>query len=485
MLLKTWEFLKSVAGALFEAELPRNRRWVAAVWLLGLYIAGLFWFWIFFQKGTFSMEFEDWSQITAPRLQFLRVALKEGQLPLHISEDKTFHNATTRYLSVPDTLISPQLVLLYWLPIQWFAIADVWILYTLGFVGLLVLRARFRLSLIPFTALCFLFNFNGHILAHFAVGHFSWGGYFLFPWFAWLIYRLLDGVRGWAWTLGMAAVLFIIWLQGSFHQFVWLLMLLGLVGVLVPRTFWTVLRAAVFTLLLSAFRLLPAILINGVYVGSFDNGYPTLAMIWDYLVKFTVPNEPTNYFYMGTGPRIGSWEMTTFVGLTGALFLIYFGVYRGLLARQAPFRELALPLGVILVLSTGSFYFLLDSLDIPLITGERVTSRMISVVLVFALIAAAERFQRWLDGSDRKPFLAAGSLLAFSMVGMDLWLNLNVWRITHAAAYFQWVMYDKNVWFVRNDWSDTVYLWMVFGGLAITVLTFIVLASLAWRERRR
>jgi hypothetical protein len=59
-----------------------------------------------------------------------------------------------------------------------------------------------------------------------------------------------------------------------------------------------------------------------------------------------------------------------------------------------------------------------------------------------------------------------------------------VWRITHAAAYFQFMMYDKNVWFVRNDWSDTIYVWMVFGGLAITVLTFITLAILAWKERQ-
>lgn len=481
---KIWEFLKSLAGALFQAELPKNRRWIAGLGLVSLYIFGLAWFGIFFQKGSFSMEFEDWSRITAPRLQFLRTALKEGQLPLHISDATTMHNATTRYLSVPDTLISPQLVLLYWLPIQWFAIADVWILYTLGFVGLLVLRARFRLALVPFTVLSLLFNFNGNILAHYAVGHFSWGGYFLFPWFAWLIYRLLDGDCTWKWTLGMAGLMFIIWLQGSYHQFIWLLMLLGLVGVLVPRTFWTVLRTGVFTLLMSAFRLLPAILINGHYVGSFDNGFPTLYSVWEYLVNIAAPSE-AKFFYMGTGPKIGAWEMTTFVGLTGAIFLIYFGVYRGLLARKAPFRELALPLGAIFLLSTGSFYNPISSLDIPLLNGERITSRIISVVLVFVLIAAVERFQRWLDASDRKPFLAAGSLLAFSMIGMDLWLNMNVWRIAHAAQYFQWVMYDKNLWFVKNDPSDTIYIWLVFGGLAISVVTFIGLAGLTWRETRR
>jgi hypothetical protein len=117
MLPKIWEWLQSVAGSLFQAELPKDRRWIAVVWLVGLYILGLFWFGLFFEKGSFTMEFEDWSQITAPRLQFLRTALKDGQLPLHISDAKTMNNSTTRYLSVPDTFISPQLVLLYWLPI--------------------------------------------------------------------------------------------------------------------------------------------------------------------------------------------------------------------------------------------------------------------------------------------------------------------------------------------------------------------------------
>ena len=77
----------------------------------------------------------------------------------------------------------------------------------IGFAGLLVLRSRLRLSAISFAALFLLFNFNGHILAHYSVGHATRGGYFLFPWFVWLILRLLDGDRSWAWTLGMSVLM--------------------------------------------------------------------------------------------------------------------------------------------------------------------------------------------------------------------------------------------------------------------------------------
>lgn len=482
---KVVDIAKGGFATLFQSDVSKNWRWLAIVWLIGTYLMGLYWFWIFFEHGSHTMEFHDWANITAPRLQFLKTAIKEFQLPLHISDPATFHDYTTRYLAVPDTLISPQAILLYWLPIQFFNLVNVWILYSLGFAGLLVLRRKLRLSLVPFTLLALLFNFNGNILAHYSVGHTSWGGYFLFPWFVWLIFRLLEGDRTWRWTLGMAALMSIIWLQGSYHQYVWLLMLLGLIGLLVPRTFWSVVRAGLFTFLLSAFRLLPAILSYGNYSGGFDNGFPTLLAVWEYLVNMAHLNE-NKFFQMGTGPYIGSWEMTTFVGLVGALFLVYFGVYRGLISRKAPARELALPLGALFLLCTGSFFDPVSRIPIPFFSGERITARMISVVLVFVAIIACERYQRWLDESEpHKAFFAGGSLIAFSMVGMDLWLNMNVWRLSHSIILFEWTLYDKKRWYVANDFSDTIYLWLVFGGLALSVLTLLVLAGLSWRERRR
>ena len=87
----------------------------------------------------------------------------------------------------------------------------------------------------------------------------------------------------------MALLMFIIWLQGSFHQYVWLLMLLVLIAVFVPRVFWFVVRAGVFTLVLSAFRLLPSILSYGNYVGGFDNGFITLGVLLNYLVFMASP----------------------------------------------------------------------------------------------------------------------------------------------------------------------------------------------------
>ncbi len=474
---------KAFFDLLFQAQVSGKRRWITWIWLAGVFLLGLYWFWIFFGHGANNVLFHDWASITAPRFQFLKTAVETLQLPLHISDPGTFHGDTYRYLAVPDTLISPQLILLGGMAITRFNLFNVCILYTLGYIGLIVLKNKFHISLIPFTALALLFNFNGNILAHLSVGHENWVGYFLFSWFVWLVFRLLEGDRSWKWIFGMSLLLFVIWLQGSFHQFVWLLMMLGLIAVFVPRTFWFVVRAAVFILVLSAFRLLPSILSYGNYVGGFDNGFVTLGALMNYLVFMASPNEK-KYFMPGTGPVIGAWELTTFIGLVGTIFVIYFGLYRGLLARKAPFQSLVLPLGIMLLLS-GGLFDIVDRLHIPLLGGERISSRMISVVLAFGLVMAAERFQHWLDSSDRKPFLAVASVMAFSLTGLDLWLNMNVWKISHSSALFDWVYFDPQKWYVKNIYSDTLYLGLVFGGLAISLVTFIVLAVFSWKETRR
>ncbi len=118
---------------------------------------------------------------------FLRDAVRSGELPLHISDPATLGGITDRFLAIPDEILSPQVYLLRFISIGRFVFVDVAILYTIGFFGLLWLRRRFSLSLFTFTILFLLFDFNGHILAHYCIGHVTWGGYFLFPWFySWL-----------------------------------------------------------------------------------------------------------------------------------------------------------------------------------------------------------------------------------------------------------------------------------------------------------
>jgi threonine/homoserine/homoserine lactone efflux protein len=138
-----------------------------------------------------------------------------------------------------------------------------------------------------------------------------------------------------------------------------------------------------------------------------------------------------------------------------------------------------------LLLSMGQFFGYLRLLPVPLIQGERVGTRIISVVLVFLFILGAERFQRWLEQGAFERLRQAGLILAFALMVEELWTNVKIWNIPNAVKLYWWVYFDRKKWFVRNDFSDTTYIALVVGGLVLSVLTIAGLAVLAWREERR
>ncbi len=361
---------------------------------------------------------------------------------------------------------------------------DVCFLYSLGFIGLLFLKRKLKLSPIAFTILFLLFNFNGNILAHYNVGHASFGGYFLFPWFIWLVLRLLDGDHSWLWTSLMAVLLFAIWLQGSYHQYTWLLILLALIGILVPRTFFTIVRTGIATLLVSAFRVLPCILSYPGYSNAFLNGYPSLFSIWDNLVNLQGAQHPSFFVDPGLGTGVGTWELACFIGLLGGIFLVYFGIYRGLLHVKASYNTLLVPIGIMVLLTLGPVFGALRHLPIPLIQGERVSSRIISVPLVFALVLGAEQFQRWIDGISKKMLVLGGCVVGLLISGVELWQDFLIWRISNRDQNF-WIYFNPAKWYPKNNMGDTIYIWLIFGGLALSILTIAALSYISWREFRK
>jgi hypothetical protein len=481
--------LSSLAGLFFTPEVPRSRRWLSWGWLALVYLLGIYWFGLFFSWGDHSLFFMDWADITGPRLTFLRDAIQTGQLPLHLSDPSTTHGSTYRYLTVPDVLVSPQAFLLARFSVTRFDFINVLLLYTAGYAGLLVLRRRLRLSLIAFTAVSLLYNFNGHILAHYSVGHSSWAGYFLFSWFIWLALRLADGDRSWRWTLYTSGLMFIIWLQSSFHQYLWLLFFLGFCALFVRGAFWVSLRTGTFALLVSAFRLFPAILLTGKYNAQFVTGYPTLYSVWEALTN--PGNQLNSYFFPIGFESAGEWEFCAYIGLAAALALLYFGIYRGLVRRGSPFRALALPIAGIFFLSLGQVYGWVRLLPIPILQGERVSSRMFSVVLVFLIVLAAERFQRWLDecsapdGSPANIAPRIASTLVVLLTANELWLNVQAWRVSNAEKFSWWVYFDRHKWFVANQMQDTLYIGLILGGLVVSVLSLAGLGFAVWHEKRR
>ncbi len=457
--------------------------------MAALYLAGVCLWGHFFSWGQFPLGFHDWAHISGPRLTFLKDALVQGLPPLHISDPDPsdpypLGGITDRFLAIPDQILSPQVILLRILPIGVFVAGNVLLLYSLGYAGLLWIKRKFSLSLVAFTIIFLLFNFNGHILAHFAVGHATWGGYFLFPWFAILVFQLVEGERGWTWITKMALLLFVIFLQGSFHQFVWALIFLVLLAVAQRGYFLTAGGGALFAVLLSLVRILPPASLLGQFNDQFKTGFPTLADLWQSLVTVYPPGAETSSLLMRRD--IGYWEFSLYVGLAGAVFLLYFGVWRWLSARadHARYQSLALPILGLVVFSIGQIYTIVRLIPVPLLDGERVASRFISLSFVFILIFAVIHFQDWLDQPHHSKTLvylivSAGFIISLN----DLWQNYRIWGVAETALAFKKVNFHPKAWVVANH-PDPAYLGLILAGAALSLVSLGVLLFFTWRSRR-
>ncbi len=457
-----------------------QRAWLAILFLGGLYLWGRFLNW-----GRGPISFHDWALIFGPRLTLLREAIIRGELPLHLSAPAIEGDVTRRFLAIPDQILSPQIFLLPWLSVGQFVLLQFWLMYTLGFWALLLLRRRFGLSLLAFTILFTLFNFNGHILAHASIGHANWGGYFLFAGFALLIFTLLDGQANWRWVAKVVFWLLFIFLQGSYHQFIYALFFLGLLALSVPRHFWVLAATSVFAVLVALVRVLPAGLLLGHFKSEFIAGYSLFQSIWQYMTQIQFPNDLT--VNSGTTMPVGTWEYTFFVGVPSALFILYFGVVYTLKDREAldHFRTLLLPcLGLTLLSLDKVFSTLRAIFPLPLFTAERVAARIFSLAFVFILIVATVQFQRWLDKNRLSLASVLAMLLLIALSANDLLRNIILWRVANVAYYYPLENFIPALYYPANQYDDTLYIRVLIVGLLLSLTSAAVLLFLAWRERR-
>jgi hypothetical protein len=478
--LKNEQLIDLIAGR----PQPKNA-WLPRIWIACLFIGGLYLWGQLLNWGRGPLNFHDWGFIFGPRLAVLRAAIMNGELPLHSSAPAIEHGVTLRYLAIPDQILSPQIFLLPWLNIGPFITLQYWLMYALGFWALLQIRRRFMLSLLAFTVLFALFNFNGHIFSHASVGHASWAGYFLYPVFALLIFDLLDGKASWRWVAKVVFLSFFILLQGSYHQFIWIIFFLGLLALTVPRHFWILAATSIFAVLVSMVRILPAVLLLGSFDNSFVGGFPLFQSIWQYLTQLQTPFDYT--ITLGLTKAVGTWEYTYFVGMLGALFILFFGVLRPLVSREGSdtFRLLLLPcLGMTILSLDKVFSTLRQAFPLPLFTGERWASRIFSLAFVFILISAAVHFQRWLD-SQHLSLVGIGAMLGLVFLGAyDLQRNLFLWSVLNIAKYYDEENFIPGSYYPANQLGDTKYLTLLWVGLFISLISAVGLLFLAWRERR-
>lgn len=451
-------------------------------WALALFIGGGYLWGKFINWGLGPYSYHDWAEITLPRLTFLSNAIRQGAWPLHLADSLPLGGVTDRFLAIPDVLLSPQVFLLGWLEPGQFILVNFWLLYAVGFAGLAWFARRRRLSIAAFSLLFLVFNFNGHLLAHISVGHYTWTAWFLFPWLFGLIFQLKRGKGGWPWVLKVALVLFAMELQGGYHQFIWSLFLLALLIPVYPRHFWTLVKALAAGVLVNAARLLPLALNLGKFDNKFIAGFPFVQTVMTALTGVYVPNDYT--IGLGLTGQIGTWEYTAYTGVLGAALVVWFGLIAAYRSRRQPgnFSELLFPVIGLALLSMDWVYRNLRLvLPLPIFTGERVSSRILGLALLLALFLAVIEVQRWLGRQNPTPALVLSALGGLGLVANDLWQNFQLWNVRAAAPLYGDKILDPARWAIANH-ADAQYTLLLAVGVGISLVSWAALIALARKK---
>lgn len=465
------------------ASLEEDNKKLHTIYLI-LLLAVIFAGWGYFLNwGDIPFDFHDWAEVNAPRLAFLKDAFTKGKLPLHMPDSSALRGVTDRYMALPDIILSPQVILLRWMSVGTFVLVHTWILIGLGYWGLLKLKRRFSLSLLSFTWISLLFFFNGHMISHYAVGHVTWGGAFLMSWFIELVFALIEGERGIRWEAKMAFLLFSIFLQGSFHQFVWCVIFLGFLALANWKMLFTILRSGIAAGLLSMVRIIPPALQMGAFDDDFLGGYRSPIQIVKAFVKIIAPADSLNQ--AKTGAVLGWWEFDIYTGIAG-LILLGLGVLAWLLLRNYTlgFPALICPIAVLSIFSVRNAYMLMRFFRIPLFSGERVSSRFLLLPLLFVLIAGTAALQQWLKGKKIERGLNLAMTIGLIPALAELGIHLNIWKVTEAFQAFPYTRTDLTIKTVANH-PDQPYTTGLLIGAVVSLISAAIIIYLAWREGDR
>jgi len=328
---------------------------------------------------------------------------------------------------LPETCLSPEILSLRFIEVPTFILLDTLLLFTIGLLGCRALACDRRFSVVGFSLLFLLFNFNGYISSRMAVGHRMWEAYFYLPWFFCFLLRFLAQVDSRRSLIGVAAILVLILAQGGLHIYVWCLMLLGLLALFNLRLAGPLAFSAISSVAVSAYRIIPGAFFFADFRKPFVAGYPSLTVLLDALLSLKSFRTPV---VGGTFGEAGWWEYDLYIGFAGGALLLlglWASAARDGNSRTNETTALWVALSVLAFLSFGDVFILITRLPLPFACSERVPSRLITLPFVFAIFSAAEGISRR-GTAFRIPTKTVIAVLFAIIIG-DLWLHLDLWRL--------------------------------------------------------
>ncbi|MEN6434512.1 MAG: hypothetical protein ABFD58_01710 [Anaerolineaceae bacterium] len=458
-------------------------KWIESLFLVFLFLIGILLWGMLLNWGNVA-AIHDWAEINLPRVAFLQNAVRTFSFPLHMVGTGALRGLTDRFLSIPDVILSPDVILLSFLNINTFILIHWLICYTLGYLALVWLYKKHNLQLGLLFLLFILINFNGHIVSHISVGHLTWGGYFLFPWLIIFCLELNSVKRSWVWISAVSITMLMIWLLGSFQQYVFGLILLLLFCLLSWRKAGTVLISALFSILLSLGRILPSILIFGIADNAPLGGYPLLRFMWSSAVSSrTIDNWLP---FMNFQSPLGWWEFNIYIGKLGMLVLVILGglwVLQQFLEKRI--SAFWLPVLGLFYLSIRNNYENLLSW-MPLFAGVRVYTRMIILPMLIISIIGLIAFEK-LKEKLPKIGKTIASLIPWLLGGWfayDLIHWAFQWDVEKVLQIFPIIEINLASQVVGNH-SDPQYISTLIAGAICSLLSLVFLIVMCVRENKK
>ncbi len=471
--------LQAMLAAFFGRADTWLGQWCVRLVLAGQLILGFAVWGSILNWGSIPFDSADWQDVTAPRLELIRQAVTNVEIPLHTASTAWAKGNTDRFFAIPDLLLSPQVVLLRWLPPGAFVLFQVGLLYAIGFWGMLRLRRKYHLSLAAFLPLAWLFFFNGHIVDHISVGHLTWAGYFLLPFMIELVLELAgtgQAPPAGSWGARAALLQGALFLQGSFHMFTLNLILLAVMLVIYWRQWKPLLVGIMGSILLCMVRILPAATVAQQLDINFSSGFTTLNELFNGLVVLKPIGQALDSLTAVT-PQIGWWEFDFYTGWLGLAWLVTFGiVFIIFRSTWKNYRPLLAVSGILGILSIGRVYNLVFILQIPLLSGERVTSRFFVLPLLIVGVLAAIGMQRWLDEHPQPSAARFWIFLGlFVVLISDLRQHFELWKVNNLGELFP---PGAAIPMAIANHSDPIYTSSLVAGAIISALSLAGLAGL-------
>ena len=343
----------------------------------------------FFNKGNISFTSLDW-RLNHLYYSVIHDSVQENTIPYHITKLRYNEWNTDRFFSIPETNISPQVLLLKSMNLGRFIHFNALLMYLIGFIGLFLLKRKYSLTIIPFSILFLLFNFNGHIVSHLGAGHLSWFGYFFVPLFFYYLTDLVEQKNIQLACLKLALISFFMILQGSFHIFVWSLLFLTLVGLFNAKYLKHVALVLILAFLLSLFRIVPALMSLPEMERVIEMGYPTITILLDSLIRI----KDCTYNLMS--PAVFTfhwWEYNNYIDILGLFILLYFGIYVRITNSDRGFKEMDIPMTIFFLASLSYFYSAVAGIKLPFVGFERVPSRFLVIPVIALTIISTVKMQ--------------------------------------------------------------------------------------------